>query len=148
MSPQPRDTRPPQTDQTISVTRGARLTVNNFAGEVVIKAWDRDQVRVQARHVPRAKVNIRQTGTAVVVNSETHGAVSVDYEINAPAWMPIKVEGTFNFVTVEGSQSDVSAETVRGDVVIKGGERYRSSPSRFRGKSSSKAPVDASPRAQ
>ena len=68
---------------------------------------------------PRSMSDRRRT--RVVISSDTHGAVSVDYEINAPAWMPIKVEGTYNFVTVEGTQSDVSAETVRGDVVIKGG---------------------------
>lgn len=118
---QGRDTRAPQTDQTVSVTRGARLTVDNFAGEVVIRTWDRDQLRVLARHTSRAKVNIRQTATAVSVTADTHGTTSVDYEITAPAWMPMKIAGTYNFVTVEGAQSEVSAETVRGDVVIKGG---------------------------
>lgn len=116
-----RDTRPPETDQTVAVARGARLTVNNFAGEVVIRTWDRDQLRVQGRHTSRAKVNIRQTPTVVAISADTHGTSSVDYEITAPAWMPIKVEGTYNFVTVEGAQSEVSAETVRGDVIIKGG---------------------------
>ena len=120
-SAQTRDTRPPQTDQTVTVARGARLTVDNFAGEVVIKTWDRDQLRVQARHTSRAKVNIRQTATVVTISADTHGTASVDYEISAPAWMPVKVEGTYNFVTVEGAQNEVSAETVRGDVVIKGG---------------------------
>lgn len=115
------DTRPPETDQSVPVARGARLTVNNFAGEVVIKTWDRDQLRVQARHTARAKVNIRQTATVVAITADTHGTASVDYEITAPAWMAVKVEGTYNFVTVEGAQNEVSAETVRGDVVIKGG---------------------------
>ena len=46
---------------------------------------------------------------------------SVDYDITAPAWMPIKVEGTYDFVTVEGVQGEVFANTVRGDIVIKGG---------------------------
>ena len=118
---QTRDTRAPQTDQTVAVARGARLTVNNFAGEVVIRTWDRDQLRVQARHTSRAKVNIRQTATVVAITADTHGTASVDYEITAPSWMPVKVEGTYNFVTVEGAQSEVSAETVRGDVIIKGG---------------------------
>lgn len=118
---QSRETRAPQSDQTVNVARGARLTVSNFAGEVMIRAWDRDQVRVIARHGPRSKVNIRQSATVVTISSDTHGAVSVDYEITAPAWMPIKVDGQFNYVSIDGAQSDVSAETVRGDVVIKGG---------------------------
>ena len=45
---------------------------------------------------------------------------SVDYDITAPAWMPIKVEGTYNFVTMDGVQGEVFANTVRGDIVIKG----------------------------
>ena len=32
-----------------------------------------------------------------------------------------KVEGTYNFISVEGAQAEVSAENVRGDIVIKGG---------------------------
>jgi hypothetical protein len=118
---QTKDTRPPQTDETVAVTRGARLSINNFAGEVVIRTWDRDQLRVQARHSARGKVNIRQTPTAVSITGQMEGAPSVDYEITAPAWMPMKIEGTYNYVSVEGAQSDVSAETVRGDIVIKGG---------------------------
>ena len=41
---------PPQTDQTVPATRGMRLIIDNSAGEVVVHAWDKDSVRVQARH--------------------------------------------------------------------------------------------------
>jgi DUF4097 and DUF4098 domain-containing protein YvlB len=120
--PQSRQERPPETDQTVTATRGARLSVDNFAGEVIIKTWDRDQVRVQARHPSRTKVDVRTTPTSVLVRSSTSGAPgSVDYEITAPSWMAMKIDGTFNFITVEGSQAEVSANTVRGDVVIRGG---------------------------
>lgn len=115
--------RPPQTDQTVAVSRGARLLVENFAGEVTIRTWDRDSLRVQARHAARARVSVRTVTTGVRVSSSAErGPIgSVDYDITAPTWMPIRIEGQFNFVTVEGSQAEVSAETVRGDVVIKGG---------------------------
>ena len=48
--------RPPATDQTIAVTKGQRLEVNNFAGEVMVKAWNRDELRVTAEHDSRTKV--------------------------------------------------------------------------------------------
>ena len=117
---QARDSRPPQTEQTVTVSRGTRLSVSNFAGEVMIRAWDRDQVRVVARHVPRVKVDVRQTTNAVAITSAHHG-MSIDYDISAPAWMPVKVEGEYNFINIEGIQGEVSAETVRGDVMVKGG---------------------------
>lgn len=116
-----RQDRPSQTDETVSVTKGARLTVDNFAGEVIIKTWDRDSLRVQARHGDRARVNIRTVASGVTISAQQNAPRSVDYEITAPAWMPIKVTGTYNFITVDGAQSEVSAETTQGDVIIKGG---------------------------
>jgi DUF4097 and DUF4098 domain-containing protein YvlB len=107
-----------QTDQTVPVSRGARLAIDNYAGEVVIRAWDKDVVRVQARHNARAKVNIRTEANIVSIGAGSNG--SVDYEINAPAWMPMKIEGQYDFVTIEGVQAEVSVTTVRGDIVLKG----------------------------
>jgi len=117
-----RQGRPPQTDQTVPVPRGTRLAVDNFAGEVVIHAWDKDAVRVQARSSMRTKVNVRNEGGVVSVDAAFANAKngSVDYEINAPAWMPINVEGQYDFVTVDGIQGEVSITTVRGDIVLKG----------------------------
>jgi DUF4097 and DUF4098 domain-containing protein YvlB len=115
--------RPPQTDQTVAVTKGVRLSLDNFAGEVVIRGWDRDSVRVQARHASGTRVSVRTTSAGVVIAaSGSQGpAGSVDYEINVPVWMPVKIDGTYAFVSVEGTQSEVAVETIRGDVTIKGG---------------------------
>lgn len=113
--------RPPDSDQTVEVAKGTRLRVENFAGEVVVRIWNRDAVRVQARHGSRVKVDIRPTPTALTIRASSSGRGSVDYEITAPQWMPLSISGTYNFVTVEGARSEVSAETTRGDIVIKGG---------------------------
>ena len=113
----------PQTDETVAAQRGGRLTINNFAGEVIIHSWDKDSIHVVARHQPRTKVRIRPSGSNVAIDSSGYmGAPgSVDFDITAPAWMPVKVEGTYNFVTIDGTQAEVYAETVRGDVIVKGG---------------------------
>jgi len=117
---------PPRSDQTVPVTRGTRLTVNNMAGEVVIHTWEKDALRVQARHSARVKVSIRQTEAGVTLRADAANgpAGSIDYEITAPTWMPVKVDGTYAFVQVDGAQNEVSAETVRGDIVIKGGSGF------------------------
>ena len=115
-----RPMRAADTDETVTVTRGTRLAVNAFAGEVLVRSWGRDAVRVQARHSSRTRVTIRPSGSLVAV-SASGSPGSVDYEINVPAWMPVKVEGTYIYISVEGTQADVAAETVRGDISIKGG---------------------------
>jgi DUF4097 and DUF4098 domain-containing protein YvlB len=120
-APAPRQSAP-QTDETVSVQKGTRLNVNNFAGEVILKTWDKDSLHVVARHQPRTRVNIRQvTGAVNITSGGAVGPASVDYEITAPAWMPVRIEGTYNFVTIEGAQAEVYANTVRGDVIIRGG---------------------------
>jgi DUF4097 and DUF4098 domain-containing protein YvlB len=113
----------PTTDEMVPAQHGTRLVLNNYAGEVIIRTWDRDQVHVVARHQPRMKVGIKNAGAIIGITSAAMSGAqgSVDYEITVPAWMPIRTEGTYNFVTVEGSQAEVFANTMRGDVTIKGG---------------------------
>jgi DUF4097 and DUF4098 domain-containing protein YvlB len=123
------DARPPQADQTLAVTRGARLTVDNFGGEVIVRAWERDAVRVQARHAPRMRVSVKTVESGVAVSSSGRAPGSVDYEIDVPAWMPVKVNGHYAFIALEGTRGEVSAETVRGDIVIKGGTDFISARS-------------------
>jgi putative adhesin len=120
---QGRQARPPETDQTVPVARGARLRIDNFAGEVIVRSWNQDSLRVQARHSARTKIVVSpgDTGVTVRASSSRGPAGSVDYEITAPAWMPIRIEGTYNYVTIEGAQNEISVNSVRGDIVIKGG---------------------------
>ena len=125
-SAQERGTRKPQTDRTVTVAKGARLSVNNDAGEVVLRTWDRDSVRVQAAHNPRTTIDVQTSGNIVTIRSRAAGgpAGGVDYEITAPVWLPVKVSGQFLYIGIEGAQNEISAETVRGDIVVKGGSGF------------------------
>jgi hypothetical protein len=125
-SAQERGARTPQTDRTVTVTKGARLNVTNDAGEVVLRTWDRDSVRVQASHNARTTIDVQTAGNIVTIRSRAAGGPlgGVDYEITAPAWLPVKVSGQFVYIGIEGAQNEISAETVRGDIVVKGGSGF------------------------
>jgi DUF4097 and DUF4098 domain-containing protein YvlB len=112
-----------RTEQTVSVSRGTRLRLDNQAGSVTVRAWDKDAVRVQAEHGSNVQVSIRNARSVLRIDSDaTSGKLGrVVYEIAVPKWMPVSVETTFDDITVEGTESDVSVETVRGHVMIKGG---------------------------
>jgi Putative adhesin len=122
-SAQERGRRTPQTDRTVTVSKGARLSVSNDAGEVILRTWEKDSLRVQAVHSARVTIDIQSTANIVTVRSRSSGGPvgGVDYEITAPAWLPVKVSGQFLYIGIEGAQNEVSAETVRGDIVVKGG---------------------------
>lgn len=115
--------REPQSTQTVDVTRGMRLSLENFAGEVEVHAWDKSSVRVDARHPRGTTVQIdRKTDTLEIKASrQREGFGSIDYEISVPSWMPLRLTGTFLFVSVEGVQADIQIETVQGDVDVRGG---------------------------
>jgi len=69
----------PRTDQTVDVTKGTRLVLSNNAGEVVVRSWDRDQVRVQATHSERDRIDIQNAENTLRVRARTaHGPASLE----------------------------------------------------------------------
>jgi DUF4097 and DUF4098 domain-containing protein YvlB len=115
-----------QTDQTVPVQKGTRLEVINFAGDVIIRGWDRDAVRVEAEHSDRETVEIRPTDQRLVIRgrSRSGNARSLDYTISVPKWMGVKVTGSYSDVTIEGVGGDVGVETNRGDINVNGGSGF------------------------
>lgn len=115
------------TDQTLDVAKGTKLSVNNFAGDVNIKTWSRDAVRVEVNHSDRETVDIRLVDQTVSVRSRsTRGGPSrsLDYAITVPTWMGISVNGTYADVTAEGVGGDVAVETTHGDITVRGGSGF------------------------
>ncbi|HSD31105.1 MAG TPA: DUF4097 family beta strand repeat-containing protein [Gemmatimonadales bacterium] len=111
------------TDTTFAVRQGQRLEVSDFGGSVVIKSWRQGSVRVRATHGSRDRVTVSTEGATVSISaSSRHGPAMVDYEILAPAWMPISVSGSPSAeVTIEGSEAEIAVETVEGAVTVIGG---------------------------
>lgn len=111
----------PQTDTTFAVAPGTRLRMNNQGGDIVVRAWDRNQVRVQASHSRRTSVVITQSGAVVEVDGRSsRGPGSmVDYQITVPAWMALELGGMYAYIDVEGVRGSVFAETLEGDITIK-----------------------------
>jgi hypothetical protein len=115
------------TDQTVNVAKGTKLDVNNFAGDVIVKVWDRDAVRVEATHSDRESVDIKQGDQVLSVRSRsTRGGPprSLDYTITVPKWMAIAVSGNYADVTMDGVGADVSVDTTRGDIKVTGGSGF------------------------
>jgi DUF4097 and DUF4098 domain-containing protein YvlB len=115
------------TDQTVQVAKGTKLDVNNFAGDVNIKVWDKDAVRVEVNNSDRETVDIKQSEQTLTIRSRSlRGGRprSLDYTISVPSWMAINVAGTYADVTMEGVGADVSVETTHGDVKVRGGSGF------------------------
>jgi hypothetical protein len=112
-----------QIDSTVPVQRGQRLEVSSFAGEIAVKTWDRNAIRVQADPAGGARVQIDRAPTTVTVRTEGRRGPPrrVDLVITAPSWLPLDLSGVNTDVTVVGARGPVSVETVQGAVDVDGG---------------------------
>ena len=110
-------------DTTVAVQSGTRLDVNNFGGEIVVRTWNQNNVRVRASHSNRSKVEVSTSSSTVMVRtSGRRGPPSiVELEITVPTWMGMTLGGVYTDITVEGAGGSVTAESVQGDIAVTGG---------------------------
>lgn len=114
---------PQQTDTTFAVQPGARLSVTNFGGEIVVRSWAENRVRVRASHSSRTRVEVSAGPQSVAVRTEGRRGPPqlTDMEITVPRTMALNLNGTYTHISVEGVDATVAAETVEGDVSLVGG---------------------------
>jgi DUF4097 and DUF4098 domain-containing protein YvlB len=113
-----------QTDTTIAVPAGATLSVNNFGGGITVHGWTQDRVKVHAEQGRRGRVEVSLVGNTVVVKaSSREGAPSVtELDITVPQSMGLTLSGTYADITVEGVHGPINAETVNGEIDVRGGK--------------------------
>ena len=113
-----------QIDTTVPVQQGQRLVVDGYAGEIDVKTWGRNAVRVVADPSSRTSVEVVSAGGAVTVHTEGRRGppASVDLVITVPAWMGLDLSGVYTDVTVTGVRAPITVETVQGEVDVNGGE--------------------------
>lgn len=110
-------------DTTIAVRSGMELSVANFAGEVTIRSWEKNAVRIRADSQGRDKIIVKQEDGALLVKAYSQRAVQhmIDLQITAPSWMDLIVSGVNTDVSIEGTKGRVRVDTVHGDIVVVGG---------------------------
>src|SRR3989475_4759789 len=112
-----------QTDTTVPVRAGARLEINNFGGEIAVKTWSRNAVRVVADHSSRDRIPLDASDQVVRVKTEggRRGPSQIDYAVTVPAWMALNLSGVYTDIKVDGAQNEITAETVQGEITVLGG---------------------------
>jgi hypothetical protein len=115
-----------QTDTAVAVEPGTRLRIDNFGGEVVIRAGTENRVRVRAEHASRDRVYLVQRAGALTLKAEGRRGPpqSVDFHVTVPKWMAVSVSGVYTDVTIEGTEADITVETVQGEVQVTGGSGF------------------------
>src|SRR5256712_6066699 len=102
---------------------GARLEISNFGGEIAVKTWSRNAVRVVAEHSSRDRISVDASDQVVRVKTEAgrRGPSQIDYAVTVPAWMALNLSGVYTDIKVDGAQNEITAETVQGEGTVLGG---------------------------
>src|SRR6266480_579039 len=112
-----------QTDTTVPVRSGARLEISNYGGEIAVKTWNRNAVRVVADHSSRDRVRVDASDQVVRGKTDAgrRGPSQIDYAVTVPAWMALNLSGVYTDIKVDGAQNEITAETVQGEITVLGG---------------------------
>ena len=116
----------PRSEKLVDVTKGTRLVLSNQAGEVVVRSWDQDRVRIQATHGARETISAETTDNTLRIRTQRASGSRgpgglVDYELTVPRWMPVNLSGTYLDATISGTTAEVTVETVHGNARVTGG---------------------------
>jgi hypothetical protein len=116
-----------QSDTTFAVQPGSRLRIDNMAGAVTVRAWDRSEMRVRATYSRPARLDVRQRDGTVDVGARRTGAgaggnagLRVTYEVMVPRNFSVRLEGVNLNATVAGVHGLVEIDNVEGRINVSG----------------------------
>ena len=126
-------------EKTESLARDGKVEIRNVSGDVEVKTWDRDEVKIDALKTSKAssmekakenasKVKIEVTrengvlkvGTIYPKPSIKNLNVSVDYKVMIPSQAVIKAKSVSGDVSLENIGGKAAAGTTSGDVSVVG----------------------------
>jgi DUF4097 and DUF4098 domain-containing protein YvlB len=114
-----------QTDTIVETGGADRLELEVFQGQVVVRTWDRDAVRIQAEHSPSHGVEIHRSGDAITVEPDVERgygfAHTMDFEITVPRAFDLSLEGVALGVDIVGSEGEIEVTTAHGSIDVQGG---------------------------
>jgi DUF4097 and DUF4098 domain-containing protein YvlB len=97
-----------------------------MGGEVVIRAGTDNRVRVRAEHASRDHIILEPRAGTLTIKAESRRGPPqpVDFDIVVPKWMSVSVSGVYTDASVEGTEGDITLETVQGTVSSIGGKGF------------------------
>lgn len=98
-----------------------RLEVDLNAGNVIVKASDRDDVRIRTVRTfafvrPRTSATIREGELHLTATCRLLGRCSVRYEVDVPRGIDLDLETSAGDVRMSGATGTVRAKTSAGDI--------------------------------
>jgi len=137
--------RAPDTEIQKPVSPGDRLEISNLAGTIRVRPGVDAVVRISARHLAADAILVEREGGILrvrsrlwkqgaeqfrispvpdgqraVIRTGPEGVKPIAYEVTAPPWLSLHLEGPYTNIDVEGIAADVQARVVTGNIRVDG----------------------------
>ena len=116
-----------QMDTTTTPARpNARVEIENYSGDVTVRGWDRNSVRVITRRGRSDRLEVDGSESSVRINVRTDAGkpTALDFDVTVPVGASVNVHGVYLNITMEGTRGEIKAETVQGDIDVRGGSGF------------------------
>lgn len=117
-----------QVDEHRPLKADARVEVSNVAGEIVVEAWDRNELHLTGTLSEQVE-KLEITGDAsrlkieVKLPRRTRNVEDTDLHLKVPAGITLEAQGVSADIEVRGIRGDVEASSVSGDVELDVGSK-------------------------
>ena len=110
----------PSADTTVAIERGQSVSIENFTGRLVVRTWERQEVRFETEGRGEASVNVGRSSREVSFRAGRRWRDrQLTYSVSMPAWAALDVKGDELDIEIEGLTGGLVARTVEGDIRIR-----------------------------
>lgn len=109
-----------RTDTVIMVPQGTALALNNMVGDISVESWKKNAVRLRAQHAKRDRFVLSIKHGVLTIEAVNRRGLPpfVDYDLVVPEWMALRLSGIETDIRIDGMNSPVQADCMRGDITV------------------------------
>jgi len=104
-------------DTTFAFDKRGTVSLSLGSGEIVVRAWNRDQVHVRARS-ERSVVRMDATPTRLSLDLSRPRGGDTRFEVTVPVGVRVSARATNGDISITGTKGGVEAKTQSGDLNI------------------------------
>src|SRR5258705_221485 len=104
-------------DTTFAFDKRGTVSVSVGSGEIIVRAWNRDQIHVRARS-ERSVIRMDATPTRVSLDLSRPRGGDTRFEVTVPVGVRVSARATNGDIAISGTKGGVEAKTQSGDVIV------------------------------
>jgi DUF4097 and DUF4098 domain-containing protein YvlB len=104
-------------DSTFAFDKRGTVVLSVGTGEIIVTAWNRDQVRVRARS-ERSTVRMDASPARVSLDIARSRGGDTRFEVTVPVGVRVSARATSGDITITGTKGSVDANTQNGDINV------------------------------